>query len=243
MFVRQEINNPRWANLIETFILTLYVWKLQQKKQKFVTWKNPTSGYPCLRSLRSAWNNSFARGKTSKKDFAGEKWKHILLGADSTWILSHQFLLLPDIHACLRKATLSGIVKKPNTVINISKGKNGEAAAWRIPWPFMWHSGVSISPWHISKGISGGAAWLGPWEEYLRENLTWPRGCRIMFSNLLGQSVALPIPDVHKTQGKSDKGLRLVKNLKLRFQKENTLRVWFIAFRFLSLQGALESCF
>lgn len=84
---------------------------------------------------------------------------------------------------------------------------------------------------------------MGPQEDYLRENLTWPRGCRMMFSNLLGQTVALPIPDVHKSQGKSDKGLRLVKSLKLRFQKENTLRVWFIAFRFLSLQGALESCF
>lgn len=51
MFVRQKINNPQWANLIETFILTRYIWKLQQKKQKFVTWKNPTSGYPCLPSL------------------------------------------------------------------------------------------------------------------------------------------------------------------------------------------------
>ena len=151
MFVRREINNPWWANLIQTFILTYCVWKLQQKRQKLVTWKNPTSGYPCWPSLRSAWNHSFARGKTSEEDFAGERWKHTPLGAYSTWILSHQFLLLPDIHACLRKATLSGTVKKPNTVINISKGRNGEAAAWATPRPFPWPSGVSSSPWHISK--------------------------------------------------------------------------------------------
>lgn len=58
---------------------------------------------------------------------------------------------------------------------------------------------------------------------------------RMIFSNLLGQTAALPIPDIHKSQGKSGKGLRLVENLKLRFQKENNFRVWFIAFRFLSL--------
>lgn len=58
--------------LYKPLFWTCYIWKLQQKKQKHVTWKNPTSGYPCLPSLRSAWNHSFARGKTSEKDIAGE---------------------------------------------------------------------------------------------------------------------------------------------------------------------------
>lgn len=41
--------------------------------------------------------------------------------------------------------------------------------------------------------------------------------CRMMFSNLLGQIAGVPIPDVRKSRGKSERGLRLVKNLKLRF--------------------------
>lgn len=81
------------------------------------------------------------------------------------------------------------------------------------------------------KGISGDAVWWGWWEVDAREQLD----CRMLFSNLLGQIAAVPIPDVHKSQGKSERSLRLVKNLKLRFKKENKFRVWFIAFRFLSL--------
>lgn len=136
--------------LYKPLFWTCYIWKLQQKKQKHVTWKNPASGYPCLPSLRSARNHSFARGKTSEKDFASESWIHAPQGTENTWIRSRLFLLLPDTCACLRNATLAGIAEKPNTVINFSKDSNGEAAAQATRWPFMWPSGVSSSPRHVS---------------------------------------------------------------------------------------------
>ena len=47
------------------------------------------------------------------------------------------------------------------------------------------------------KGISGDAVWWGQWEVDPREQLD----CRTVFSNLLGQIAALPIPDVNKSQG------------------------------------------
>lgn len=71
----------------------------------------------------------------------------------------------------------------------------------------------SLRPLGRRKGILGDAVWWGQWEVHPGEQLD----CRMKFSNLLGQIAALPIPDVHKSQGKSEKGLRLVKNLKLRF--------------------------
>lgn len=119
--------------------------------------------------------------------------------------------LLPDICACLKNATFPGVVQKTNVVVNFSKDSNGEAEAQAMQWFLMWPWGVPGAS--QKKVISGDAVWWNQWEVDPREQLD----CRNMFSNLLTQIAALPIPDVHKSQEKPEKGLILVKNLNLRF--------------------------
>lgn len=151
------------------------------------------------------------RIKASEEDFTGEGWMHTPLGTENAWIWSHLFFLLPNICARLKNATLPGIVQKTSVVINFSKDSNGEAEAQAMQWFIMWSWGVPGAS--QKKVISGDAVWRDQWEVDPTEQLD----CRNVFSNLLAQIAALPIPDVHKSQEKPEKGLRLVKNSKLRF--------------------------
>lgn len=208
--VWQEINNLWWANLIQTFILGLLYLEITTKETKTYYLEKSNLWLCMFTKQKECLESFFCKRKASEEDFAGESWIHSPLGTENIWIWSHLFFLLPDICARLKNATLTGIVQKTNVVINFSKDSNGEAEAQAMQWFIMWCCGVLGAS---QKVISGDVVWWEQWEVDSREQLD----CRNMFSNLLAQVAALPIPDVHKSQEKPEKGLRLVKNLKLRF--------------------------
>lgn len=151
MFVRQEINNLWWANLIQTFILGLLCLEITTKETKACYLEKSNLRLRMFTKPKECLESFFCRGKTSEKDFAGESWMRTPLGTENTWIWSHLFLLLPDIHTCLKNATLPGIAKKTNVVINFSKESDGEAAVQGIQWLIMRPSGSSRSPWCVSE--------------------------------------------------------------------------------------------
>lgn len=157
MFVRQEINNLRWANLTQTFILGLLCVETTVKETKACYLEKSSLRLLMFTKLKERLESFFCRGKTSEKDFAGESWMHTPVGTENTWIWSHLFLLLPDIRACLKNTTLPGIAKKTNVVINFSKDSTGEAAAQAMQWLIMRPSGWSGSPWGLSD--EGRAFW------------------------------------------------------------------------------------
>lgn len=80
---------------------------------------------------------------------------------------------------------------------------------------------------------------MGWWEVDCREQLD----CKMMFSDLLGQIATPPVSDVHKSQGKSEKGLRLAKNLNLRFKKKRNLGCGLLPSGFLAFRAHLSHVF
>ena len=148
VFVRQEINNLWWVNLIQTFILGLLCLEITTKETKACNLEKSNPRLCVFTKLKGCLESFFFRGKTSEKNFAGESWMRTPLEAENTWIWSHLFLLLPDICTCLKNATLSGIAKKTNETMNFSKDSDREAGAPAMQL-IVWPSGSSRSPWCI----------------------------------------------------------------------------------------------